>query len=166
MSPQGQKKNKCSLWFKKNAWFVVQCAILGFSVRRPCQVYAMPTPQRSNVFIAVSILLTLYFLFAAAVQYNDPDPIHWMLLYLTSAVCCVLAALGKDRQGLIYALIGMAVIEMAMTGDGFLAWLRVGQENLITAKMTAEKPYIELGREFLGALISFAVALWQALRLR
>lgn len=145
---------------------MVQCIILGFSGHRPRAVYAMPAPQRSFVFIAVSILLTLYFLFAAAVQYNDPDPIHWMLLYLTSAVCCVLAALGKDRRGLIYALIGMAIIEMAMTGDGFLAWLRFGKENLITAKMTAEKPYIELGREFLGALISFVVALWQLLRLR
>ncbi len=126
----------------------------------------MPNPPRSVLFIAVSILLTLYFLFAAAVQYNDPDPVHWMLLYLTSALCCVLAAMGKDKVGLLYALIGMAVIEMAMTGDGFLTWIRFGKENLITAKMTAEKPYIELGREFLGALISFAVGLWQIRRAR
>lgn len=126
----------------------------------------MPTPQRSVLFISVSILLTLYFLFAAAVQYNDPDPVHWMLLYLTSAACCALAAMGKDKPALLYALIGMAVIEMAMTGDGFLTWLRFGKENLITTKMTAEKPYIELGREFLGVLISFAVALWQIRRLR
>ncbi len=126
----------------------------------------MPNSPRSVLFIAVSILLTLYFLFAAAVQYNDPDPVHWMLLYLTSAACCVLAATGKDKVGLLYALIGMAAIEMAMTGDGFLTWIRFGKENLITAKMTAEKPYIELGREFLGALISLAVALWQIRRAR
>jgi Transmembrane family 220, helix len=126
----------------------------------------MPNTQRSILFIVVSILLTLYFLFAAVVQYNDPDPIHWMLLYLTSAIGCMLAAMGKDRPALLYTLVGMAVIEMAMTGDGFLTWLRVGKENLITAKMTAEKPYIELGREFLGALISFAVALWQIRRVR
>jgi hypothetical protein len=124
------------------------------------------TQQRSIVFIAISILLTLYFLFAAAVQYNDPDPVHWILLYTTSAVCCVLAALGRDRLPLLYGLIGMAVIEMAVTGDGFIAWLRYGNENLLTAKMTAEKPYIELGREFLGAMISFAVALWQVRRAR
>lgn len=126
----------------------------------------MPSPQRSFIFIAVCILLTFYFLFAAAVQYNDPDPVHWMLLYLTSALGCVLAAAGKDRQGLLYTLVGMAVIEMAITGDGFMTWLKVGKENLITAKMTAEKPYIELGREFLGAAISLIVALWQLRRLR
>lgn len=126
----------------------------------------MLNAPRSVVFTAVSILLTLYFLFAAAVQYNDPDPIHWMLLYLASAVCCILAALGKDRPALLYVVMGMAIIEMAMTGDGFVTWLRVGKENLITAKMTAEKPYIELGREFLGALISLTVAVWQERRLR
>jgi len=125
----------------------------------------MPSPQRSYIFIAVCILLTLYFLFAAAVQYNDPDPVHWMLLYLTSALGCVLAATGKDRPGLLYALVGMALIEMAITGGGFITWLKLGNENLITAKMTVEKPYIELGREFLGAVISLAVALWQLRRI-
>lgn len=108
--------------------------------------------------------LALYFLFAAAVQYNDPDPVHWMLLYVTSAVTCIMALLGRDRLPLLYILIGMAVIEMAITGEGFFTWFRVGKENLITAKMSAEKPYIELGREFLGAFISLAVAVWLVLR--
>lgn len=98
-----------------------------------------------------------YFIFAAAVQYNDPDPIHWMILYLSSALACVFAALGKDRLPLLYMTIGMALIEIAITGDGFLVWLRQGSENLITATMSADKPYIELGREFLGALISLVV---------
>ncbi len=108
--------------------------------------------------------LSLYFLFAAAVQYNDPDPVHWMLLYLASAVTCILALLKRDHLPLLYMLIGMAVIEMAITGEGFVTWLRIGKENLITAKMTAEKPYIELGREFLGAGISLAVAVWLVFR--
>ena len=110
--------------------------------------------------------LSLYFLFAAAVQYNDPDPVHWMLLYLASAVACIMALLQRDRLPLLYMLIGMAVIEMAITGEGFVTWFRVGTENLITTKMSAEKPYIELGREFLGAGISLAVAVWLVLRQR
>lgn len=113
----------------------------------------------------LNIPLFLYFLFAAAVQYNDPDPVHWMLLYLASAAACLLALLNRDSLPLLYILIGMAIIEMAITGEGFLAWLRVGKENLITAKMTAEKPYIELGREFLGAAISLAVGVWLTFRL-
>ncbi len=110
-------------------------------------------------------LLAAYFLFAAAVQYNDPDPVHWMLLYLASAISCIMALLGRDRLPLLYVLIGMALIEMAITGEGFVTWLRIGKENLITSKMSAEKPYIELGREFLGAAISLAVAAWLAFRL-
>lgn len=108
--------------------------------------------------------LLLYFLYAAAVQYNDPDPVHWMLLYLTSAAACGMALAGRDKLPLLYMLTGMAVIEMTITGDGFITWLRLGRENLITTKMSAEKPYIELGREFLGAGISLAVALWQVRR--
>ncbi|EMJ99917.1 transmembrane 220 family protein [Leptospira sp. WS58.C1] len=111
-------------------------------------------------FKIVSLLLAAYFIFAGAVQYNDPDPIHWMLLYFTSSFACVLAALEKDKLPLLYTIIGMAGIEIAATIDGFFDWLRMGNENLITAKMTDEKPYIELGREFLGALISLIVIVW------
>jgi hypothetical protein len=118
-------------------------------------------PKKGSILVIANCLLGAYFVFAAVVQYNDPDPVHWMLLYGTSALCCTLAALNKGKLSLLYVLIGMAIIEMATTGDGFLAWLRIGQENLVTAKMSADKPYIELGREFLGALISLVVALWQ-----
>ncbi len=112
------------------------------------------------MFSLISILLGAYFLFAAAVQYNDPDPLHWMLLYLTSAFVCALSAMGKKNLPLLYALIGMALIEMTMTADGLLIWIRSGNENLLTTTMSEEKPYIELGREFIGALISLVVAIW------
>ncbi|WP_210410019.1 transmembrane 220 family protein [Leptospira langatensis] len=112
------------------------------------------------MFRVISILLAAYFVLAAGLQYNDPDPLHWMLLYLTSALTCVLAAIRKDSLPLIYASIGMASIEIAITADGFFTWLKAGNENLIVAKMSAEKPYIELGREFLGAMISLVVAIW------
>jgi hypothetical protein len=118
-------------------------------------------PKKEAILVVLNSLLGAYFVFAAAVQYNDPDPVHWMLFYGTSALCCVLAAMQKGKLPLLYALVGMAIIEIGITGDGFLVWLRLGQENLITTKMSADKPYIELGREFLGALISLVVALWQ-----
>lgn len=118
------------------------------------------------IFKIVSLFLAAYFIFAGAVQYNDPDPLHWMLLYFTSSLACILAAFDKDKLPLLYAIIGMAGIEIAATIDGFFDWLRTGNENLITAKMTDEKPYIELGREFLGALISIVVITWLWFRKR
>ncbi|AFM13456.1 transmembrane 220 family protein [Turneriella parva] len=100
-----------------------------------------------------------YFVFAGAVQYNDPDPLHWMLLYFMSAVMCVLHALGRAPTALLYLTAGMAAAEMATTAGGLLDWLRLGNENVLTAQMSAAKPYIELTREFFGAAISLIVML-------
>ncbi len=100
-----------------------------------------------------------YFVFAAAVQYNDPDPLHWMLLYLLSAILCGLAFFHRTPGPAIYLTAGMAVTEMAITVGGFIDWLRYGSENVLTAQMTSARPYIELTREFFGAAISLVVML-------
>jgi transmembrane protein TMEM220 len=36
------------------------------------------------------------FLFSVAVQYNDPDPIRWMLVYGLAALACVLKLRGRS----------------------------------------------------------------------
>lgn len=41
--------------------------------------------------------LALLFLFGAAVQVNDPDPLRWMAIYLAAAGGCLLAAMGRLR---------------------------------------------------------------------
>jgi len=40
-------------------------------------------------------LMTLLLLYAVAVQYNDPDPIRWMVIYGVAAVLCGVAASGR-----------------------------------------------------------------------
>ena len=35
------------------------------------------------------------FLFSVAVQYNDPDPIRWMLIYGLAALACILKLMGR-----------------------------------------------------------------------
>ena len=37
------------------------------------------------------------FLFSVAVQYNDPDPIRWMMIYGLAAVACILMVLRRLR---------------------------------------------------------------------
>jgi hypothetical protein len=37
-------------------------------------------------------VMAALFLFAVAVQYNDPDPVRWMVIYAAACVMCVLAA--------------------------------------------------------------------------
>jgi hypothetical protein len=114
---------------------------------------------RSYLRAALLFLFAAYFVFAGAVQYNDPDPLHWMLLYFLSAILCVLHVFGRAKTALLYLTAGMAVCEMAITAGGLLDWLRLGTENVLTTQMSATKPYIELTREFLGAVISLIVML-------
>ena len=42
-------------------------------------------------------LMTLLFALAIAVQYNDPDPLYWMLLYTPAALLSGLALAGRFR---------------------------------------------------------------------
>ncbi len=42
------------------------------------------------VFKVANWLMIAAFLFSVAVQYNDPDPIRWMLVYGLAALACIL----------------------------------------------------------------------------
>lgn len=44
-----------------------------------------------------NVVFALAFALATLVQYNDPDPVLWMLTYLAALACCVTFALGKLR---------------------------------------------------------------------
>jgi hypothetical protein len=56
-------------------------------------------------------LMGIVFLLAAAVQYNDPDPLLWVLVYGAAAVACGLAVFGRPQRLL-----------SAMTGGAALVW--------------------------------------------
>jgi uncharacterized membrane protein len=43
----------------------------------------------------LNIIMILAFLFSVAVQYNDPDPIQWILIYGAAAAACILEQRGK-----------------------------------------------------------------------
>ena len=43
----------------------------------------------------LTIFFALLFLFGAVVQYNDPDPLRWIVMYLAASGACVLAASGR-----------------------------------------------------------------------
>ena len=56
-------------------------------------------------------LFVLLFVFAAAVQYNDPDPVVWITGYLTAAALSWLAFRGR-----------LLVVPNAVAALVFLAW--------------------------------------------
>ncbi len=88
----------------------------------------------------------LLFILAAAVQYNDPDPIVWMAIYGLAAVACGLALAGRLPR-LPAVLLSLAAFAWAAT----LAVRVVGKQHLW---------YAEEGREMMGLLL---VGSWTAL---
>ena len=108
----------------------------------------------------LNLFLSVVFLLFAVVQYNDPDPVHWMALYLYTAGVCGFAAFGKYNRIVLWA--GLAVISawVALTIPDFFDWMKMGRPN-IAGQMKANEPYIELTREFFGVLMCWATVVWQ-----
>jgi len=99
------------------------------------------------------------FIASGALQYNDPDPLPWILVYCAAAAACLIGRPRLLSLG-IASLVGAvsllwAVVLLPRTIPGF----RFG--DLFLA-MKAETPAIEWGREVLGLLI---VAAWMTVLL-
>lgn len=99
--------------------------------------------------------IALLFLSFALVQYNDPDPLRWMLLYGAVAVLYILAALGRSHRRGAQAGFMVALVWAATYVPAFLNWLNIGAPSIV-GTMKAETLYVELTREFLGLLLAAA----------
>lgn len=114
----------------------------------------------------LDLLLALLFGAAALVQYNDPDPLLWMLFYGCLALLAGGAAFG--RHSLPFALlVGVAALAgMVLTAPGFIEYLTTPDAGPLTQDMSAARPYVEASREFLGLLVGLLVAAFYAVRAR
>jgi len=100
--------------------------------------------------------MALLFVFAAAVQYNDPDPLRWMAIYLAAAAACVLALLGRLRW-FVPAAVGLVALAWAATlAPHVLGHVRMGE---MVEAWEMKDVRVEEGREMYGLLI---VAAWMA----
>lgn len=93
------------------------------------------------------------FLFAAVLQYNDPDPLVWIAIYLGACVSCVLAARGHTdwRWGAATAAVALAWALTLLPQ----AW-RVAPLEMFQAWEMANES-VEVAREMYGLLMVFAV---------
>lgn len=103
-----------------------------------------------------SIVLALIFLAFAALQYNDPDPLLWMLIYSYVALIPILYLLKVYPVKTILVSIIALTIFSCFYIPGVIDWLRYGSPGEIAQEMKATKPYIEESREFFGLLIALA----------
>jgi len=109
-----------------------------------------------------NIIFCVLFILFAAVQYNDPDPWKWMILYLYTAVLCWLAFRNKFYPSAY--LIGIVVyaayaLYKIFDQNGLIDWITQHDAENIAETMKAEKPWIEESREFFGLIILIVVLL-------
>jgi hypothetical protein len=104
-----------------------------------------------------SILALMFFSFAF-VQLNDPDPVLWIIIYLSMAAICILATFNKYYKIVMVILAVGYLIYGIILFPGLLEWLQTENKSLLfddIAKM--QHLYIEESREFLGLVICLAV---------
>jgi hypothetical protein len=98
-------------------------------------------------------IMLLMFLFSAAVQLNDPDPLVWMGIYGAAAVVC---GLEIRRRAPAWAPVAVAVIALAWAGSLYYRANEVPVASLF-AQWEMRDLRIEEAREMYGLTI---VAVW------
>jgi hypothetical protein len=90
----------------------------------------------------------------AILQFNDPDPLVWVVAYGLVAVC---VALPPESAWSIRGawLTGGVLLTLALIAlPGFFDYLSSGDFGSIAAEMSPDQPHVEPAREFLGVLIA------------
>lgn len=118
---------------------------------------------------ALHLVFAALFAISAGLQYNDPDPFGWTLLYLAAVLVAVGAWRGDRRVRLpAWGVLAVCVAWMAFLAPGMGAFIARGEPSLLAATMKAGDPVIEEAREFLGlgivALDAVAALLWATVR--
>ena len=96
-----------------------------------------------RIFGILNLVVAAFFALFALVQYNDPDPLLWMIIYAVAALACVLFHLKRlppeaaAGYGALVLLVGL-----------YLAYRVVSQGQFF---------FDEEGREMLGSIL---VAAW------
>lgn len=98
-----------------------------------------------------SALFAVLFLVGAAVQYNDPDPVGWVAVYLAAAIVCILRLRGSRHAWLVASVEAVVCLVWAL----ILVPAVIGQVSLgdLFQEMEPEGGPIEVGRELGGLLI-------------
>lgn len=109
------------------------------------------------VFTALNSLFLLAYLLSALVQYNDPDPLTWIAIYLAAAWMCI--ARFRRHQPRWYAL---SLYSMSLLWIGMLLPSILGQVSLgeIVESVSMKTRAVEEAREIGGLAL---VTLWSGL---
>ena len=108
----------------------------------------------SKTFVIADVGFGVLFLFAAVVQYNDPDPLRWIAIYLTAAIVSFWSARGNVPQYLALSLLAVAAVWAASLVPAVMRQLPSLFDLAGSFQMMA--PGVEETREFGGLSITAA----------
>jgi asparagine N-glycosylation enzyme membrane subunit Stt3 len=114
------------------------------------------SPFQKNIYFIISGLFLLF----AIVQWNDPDPVIWMVFYGVMSLIYVLLALGKKFA--FYLSVLMLIVSLLYMGlilPEIIKWIKDGMPSIVQS-MKATIPTIEYTREFLGLLLCLIACVW------
>ena len=108
------------------------------------------------MFTVLNTLFLLAYLLSAMVQYNDPDPLAWIAIYLAAAGMCIVRFCKRLPKWLPALLTALSLVWI-----GILLPDIVGQVSLaeIAESVSMRTRAVEEGREIGGLLL---VAIWAA----
>jgi len=92
-------------------------------------------------------------------QFNDPDALMWVVIYLLVAGISAISIFKKlNRKILLFFLVFFFIYTASYT-PYIAEWIQMGTPN-IADEMKATAPYIERTREFFGLLICLGVVIY------
>ena len=107
-------------------------------------------------FIIINVIFCISFIGFAWVNFNDSDWYLWVPIYGAVAICCGLAAYGSYYPNVYLGLTAFYLIyavKLFFEKDGVRDWLVKYNRPSLVETMQADKPFIEITREFFGLLI-------------
>jgi len=113
--------------------------------------------QVSRVLGIATLLVGLLFVGGAAVQYNDPDPLRWIAMYLAAAIACF-AFRRTSWASTLAAVTGVVALLWGLTlAIGLPRWVAPAT---LFEPMKSLGGAVEVAREMWGLLLIF---LWMLL---
>lgn len=108
----------------------------------------------------IKLTLAVIFLLFAVLQYNDPDPLLWMVIYGFTAIMLMLPINTVVMRRVLLGAILLGSAYACFYLPGVYQWVASGDFGSIAESMKTDKMYIEETREFFGLLIAILALLY------
>jgi Transmembrane family 220, helix len=100
----------------------------------------------------VHLIFGALFLLSAGWQWNDPDPHVWGPYYALAGVGAIFAGLKTNLRFIPWMCLGASLILMLQATTGLVQNLS-NSDGFDLSRMSPDRPYVEVSREFGGAMI-------------